>query len=65
MCSLLNINNITGGMGRIFDREGGFNRKKKKKIDSLPPNICLGREQGSVMLEIKFQFPLHNITSYH
>ena len=56
--------------GEYLIERGGLIEKrtlisKTKQVVSLPLNICLGREQGSVMLEIKFQFPMHNITSYH
>ena len=57
-------------MGRIFDREAQGLIKKGTAISKTKAGgqfttqyYFVGLEQGTVMLEIKFQFFLHTITS--
>ena len=59
-----------GVVGRIFDREaqgliekGTVISKTKAGCQFTTQYYFVGLEQGTVMLEIKFQFFLHTITS--
>ena len=56
---------FVGVMGRIFDRERGFNREGdvKKKMKETKAGGQFATQYLQVMLKMKFQFFLHTITS--